>query len=106
MRRLVLQVLSRVTAFVHELSSADQIKIAVDIESLCDRDFETVYIKTLRGPIKELIVKRVRIIFCVYGNTLYILHAFFKKSTKTPSKEIKIAEHLHGLLMKQLGPHN
>lgn len=35
--------------------------------------------------------KIARILFCIQGNVMILLHAFIKKSQKTPSKELELA---------------
>lgn len=56
--------------------------------------FDSVLIKTLRTPIKELIIKRYRLLFFIEGNLIYFVGSFVKKSNKTPKHEIDIAEKL------------
>lgn len=60
--------------------------------------FHSVYIKTLRGPIKELIVKQYRMLFFTLGYTIYFVRVFRKKSKKTPRKEIEYAERIYKLI--------
>lgn len=91
-----------VTEFIHSLPTDEQLKIGAAIDSMKERDFDSVYVKTLKGPIKELIVKSRRFIFCIENNTIYFLRAFTKKSAKTPKREIKMAERMYKLLLKQL----
>ncbi len=105
MYKLELQVFDQVTQFLHSIPDGERFKIATELESIREGDFESAYIKTLRGPIKELIVRKRRIIFCIENNTLYVLRAFTKKSMKTPKKELDAGEHMYLLLLKQLG-HN
>lgn len=65
-------------------------------------DFTSVYIKTLQGPLRELIVMRYRLIFCIEGKVIYFLRAFMKKSAKTPKREIDSAQKMHKLLISYL----
>ncbi len=102
MIKLGLQFLNQATNFIHSLPEGDQLKIAMEIESMRQGDFESAYIKTLRGPIKELISRKNRIIFCLEGSTLYILRGFTKKSMKTPRRELEASERIYSLLMEQL----
>jgi phage-related protein len=99
---LHLSVFTKVTEFIHSLPDEEQAKIASRIDSVRDRDFESAYVKMIRGPIKELIVKDRRIIFCIERDTMYVFHAFTKKTAKTPLKEIARSEHLYALLLRQL----
>lgn len=53
------------------------------------------HVKKLEGPLYELRIRgqqELRLIFTLYKkNTIYFLHAFKKKSQKTPRPEIEIA---------------
>lgn len=52
------------------------------------------YVKKLQNKLYELRVSatvQVRIFYAIYGGEYYLLHAFVKKTQKTPIKEIKIA---------------
>ena len=52
------------------------------------------YSKKLLTNLYELRVRgrqKVRIFYCFYQNQAIIVHAFIKKSQKTPQKEIKTA---------------
>jgi len=82
----------RVTEFINLLSEAEQLKIGKAIEAMSVGEFGSLYIKTIKGPIKELIIRKSRILFCIENGTIYYLNAFIKKSAKTPIKEIEIAK--------------
>ncbi len=58
-------------------------------------DFTSVHIKSLKGEIKELIIKRYRIIFFIDKNIVYCIAAFVKKSAKTPKRELENAERIY-----------
>ena len=50
------------------------------------------YIKYLKDDIWELRPLRDRIMFCYYkDNTFILLHSFYKKTNKTPKRELEIA---------------
>ena len=52
------------------------------------------YIKKLQSDLYELRIRgkvQVRIFYTMKNNEYYLLHAFRKKSQKTPKKEIQIA---------------
>ena len=102
MTRLNLSVFSKVTKYINALPNGEQPKIASHINSVREKDFESAYVKMIRGPIKELIIRDRRIIFCIEQDTMYLLHAFTKKTAKTPQKDIAISEKLYDLLIKQL----
>ncbi len=103
MKKLGLQILSQVSVFIRSIPEDEQLKIATELESIREGDFESAYIKTLRGPIKELISRKRRIIFCIEKEVLYVLRAFTKKSAKTPKRELEVSEQIYALLRKQIG---
>jgi phage-related protein len=84
-----------VRRFIIALPYSDQAKIKADTDALGNGNFVSVSTKTLRGPIRELIVKDVRLLFCIEGNSICFLHAFIKKSMKTPAREIDHAEKMY-----------
>jgi len=52
------------------------------------------YIKKLQDKLYELRISgitQIRIFYTIHHSEYYFLHAFKKKSQKTPSKELKIA---------------
>ena len=56
---------------------------------------DSVEIKTLRGPIKELKVRKYRILFFIEQGTIYFVSGFIKKTQKIPSKELLKAEAIY-----------
>ncbi len=62
-------------------------------------DWSSLYIKALKGPLRELIVKQYRIIFFINTNVLYFIRAFQKKTAKTPPHEIEQAEQIYKIFM-------
>lgn len=57
----------------------------------------TVNVKPLRGKVWEIRVVgerglQHRLLYCVVGRDLVLLHAFTKKSRKIPARELKLAE--------------
>ncbi len=87
--------------FIRELDLSDQAKIDAAITTLEQGDFQSVEIKTLRGKIKELIVRSFRIIFFINGDVIYFVSGFKKKTRKTPRSEIENAQNILKLLNKQ-----
>src|SRR3989344_7064504 len=88
-----------VTDFFSELPAKDRSKIEGTIQVMLSGDLHSPRIKTLRGPIKELIVKEYRIIFFIHEHTIHFVRAFRKKSMKTPHREIEYAEHAYKMLV-------
>lgn len=92
--------LAAVTDFLENLYPDDKVKILAGVSKMEQGDFQSPYIKTLRGPVKELIVKRYRVIFFIHEHSIYFVRAFRKKSMKTPRKEIEYAEHVYKMLTR------
>lgn len=65
----------------------------IEMLSMKGNTLGTPYIKKLHGTeLWELRPRSERVIYCmIEGNTVYLLHAFTKKSQKTPKKEIDTA---------------
>lgn len=80
--------------FVEGLPNEDQGKINGAVTAMESGDLKSLYIKTLRTPIKELIIKKYRFVFFVYKNVFYFVGAFVKKTAKTPKTEIENAERI------------
>ncbi len=93
-------VLDSVNEFLRELSRVERGKIFSDIETMRTGDWSSLYVKTLKGPLRELIVKQYRIIFFINENVLYFIRAFQKKTAKTPPQEIERAEQIYKLFMQ------
>ena len=77
-------------------------KILGAINFIQNGEFESVEVKTLKGPIKEFKVDRYRFLFCIEGSAIYILRGFIKKSDKTPRNEIEMAEKMHIMIINHL----
>jgi len=85
--------------FIKSLNVKARSKIFKYIEYLRANDsyLDEPYSRHIRGKIRELRVdfskNRFRLFyFCIIGKTIIILHAFLKKTDKTPLKEIETAE--------------
>ena len=84
--------------FVERLPFKDSAKIWGTAETMETGDLHSPKIKTLRGPIKELIVRDFRIVFFIHEHIIHFVRAFRKKSAKTPRKEIEYAEQVYKML--------
>ena len=94
--------LEDVKKFISTLPDVDQGKINAVVTALESGDFESVYVKTLKTPIKELIIKKYRFIFFIHKSTLYFVGAFIKKSAKTPKREIENAVRIYKMIIKNI----
>lgn len=90
--------LKDIETFISNLSSDDQDKISGTVEMLRNKRLDSIYIKQLRGNIKELKVRKYRLIFFIHKETVYFLRIFIKKTNKTPKNEIDMAEKYYKLI--------
>lgn len=97
MNKLEIQLFDEVYNFIDNLPESDKAKVLAHIK-IMETDISVVHIKPLRNSIKELIVKKYRLIFFINKNTLYFVSGFIKKSQKTPVKEIDNAENIYKMI--------
>lgn len=88
--------------FIFDLSPNDQNKIFGAIEILRNRKFDSVYIKQIRGNIKELRVRKYRLLFFIYKEIIYFGRIFIKKTNKTPKNEIDTTEKYYKLIINKV----
>lgn len=96
--------LESVEEFIQQQSVSDQAKIAAAASVMAKGEKEywhLLHIKTLKSPIKELIIKQFRIIFFSERNTIYFIGAFIKKTAKTPKSQIDQAEKIYKMLTQK-----
>ena len=93
-------VLENVALFRKNLPEQDRVKINGSITAIRYGNYDNIYIKSLKGIIKELIIKRFRFIFFTDKNTIYFIGAFIKKTNKTPIGEIENAEKIYKIIIK------
>ncbi|MDO8498636.1 MAG: type II toxin-antitoxin system RelE/ParE family toxin, partial [bacterium] len=79
-----------------EQDSIIRSKIALSILLLKNQGpfLKPPYIKKIQDKLYELRISgtaQIRIFYTIYHSEYYLLHAFKKKSQKTPSKELKVA---------------
>ena len=82
--------LSKAVSFIQDIPETDRAKVIASIKML-ETDFEIVRTKILHAPVRELIVKKYRIVFFIRSADIYIVSGFVKKSQKTPKREIEYA---------------
>ncbi|MFH1170220.1 MAG: type II toxin-antitoxin system RelE/ParE family toxin [Candidatus Vogelbacteria bacterium] len=95
------RIFRKVTKFVDGLTHTDRVKVTANIKIMEMGGFDSVYIKTLRGAVKELIIKKHRFVFFVHEHTIYLVSAFIKKTQKTPPREINNAEKIYKITIKK-----
>lgn len=93
--------LKDIETFIVDLSFDDQDKISGSLEALSDKKFDSIYVKQLKGDIKELRVKKYRLIFFIHKEIIYVVKIFVKKTNKTPKNEIDMAEKNYKLITNQ-----
>lgn len=93
------RILDRAKGFIQNLEIHDRAKIAAAIKTLESGNFQSVETKTLKGPIKELIVRSYRITFFVSKeHTIYFVSGFRKQTRKTPRNEIEYSQNIFKIL--------
>jgi phage-related protein len=77
-----------------EMKLAARISQSIDLLENYGPFLKPPYIKKLQGNLYELRIKgtiSIRVFYTIVDNEYYLLHAFKKKTQKTPAKEIRIA---------------
>ena len=93
--------LEKVERFIRGLVENDRAKIAAAIKTLENGDFQSIEVKTLKGRIKELVVKSYRIVFFIdKDHIIYLLDGFIKKTRKTPRNIIENAKKISKIIDK------
>lgn len=84
----------RTEKFLENLTEADRARVNRTVQFFGEKGFllDTRYLKKLSSKIWELRPGRVRLLFGLAGGEAVVVNAFFKKSQKTPLKELKLAE--------------
>ena len=94
--KYVVLYLDKVKDEINDLPIALQAKIKVAEEVLAENDTGSLYIKVLRGHIRELIIGEYRLIFFYWAkDKILFVDIFRKKSRKTPFRTIEQAERIY-----------
>jgi len=80
-----------VLEFLGTLPIKEKNKIFGAINILGNKKFDEVYVKQLVGNIKELKVKKYRLLFFTHKNETNFIRIFIKKTNKAPKREIELA---------------
>ena len=94
-------ILDSVKKILVAMSEPDRAKTAANITVMSEGEFNLVYTKILRTPIRELIIKKYRFLFFIHGHFLYFIHSFTKQSKKTPKREIDYAKKIYQILIEK-----
>lgn len=94
---------SKINDYLLTLQKPTYTKILRQIKLLETMGYQLTlpYSKPISQNLFELRIhgqQEVRIFYCFYKNKIYLLHAFVKKTQKTPLKEISIAQKRISLL--------
>ncbi|MFA5360256.1 MAG: type II toxin-antitoxin system RelE/ParE family toxin [Patescibacteria group bacterium] len=82
---------------INDLQPSDQKRVKSAIRRVYEQShglnnlFKAGYVKKLEKDIYELKPDRLRILFTIKDEICWLLHIFFKKSKKTPIKELDVA---------------
>jgi phage-related protein len=94
--------LDAVTAEIEALPPPVQARIKAAEEALSLGEFQSLYIKTLKGPIRELIVGDHRLVYFPWKERhLLFVDIFRKKSKKTPLQVLRRAERIYKKIKQQ-----
>jgi len=99
MNKFNIVLLNEVREFITTLPEEDRIKFRGIARSMELGVFDSLYIKTLKTPIRELIIKNYRFIFFINKNKIWFVGAFIKKTAKTPKSEIENAQKLYSKII-------
>ena len=92
---------------INNLESKDEKRIIRALERVGREDdglknlFIAEYAKKLEKDLYELRPDRVRIFFILKNSICWLLHIFFKKTNKTPVKELNIARERKNLIFNE-----
>jgi len=96
--------LEKTKEFIGKLPASDQGKLAAQIGMMQTGQFEAVYTKLLKRPIKELVLGRYRFTFFIEKHSIYFILAFIKKTRKTPKQHIQQSEKIFKEIIKNKRP--
>lgn len=90
--------MDEVKDFINNLPNVLRQKFAIATTALSEGVFDSVYIKQLKGEIKEVRIQKYRLAFFTYRDSIFFVRVFEKKTNKTPRKEIQLAEKYYELI--------
>ena len=84
-------------SFFEQIPRDDRAKVSASIKMM-ETDFDNAHTKLIKSPIRELIVKKYRILFFIKKDVIYFVSGFIKKTQKTPLQEIQRAENVYKMM--------
>lgn len=97
MKKFEVQFFNEALDFIGQLPETDRAKILANIKMM-ETNFDVVYTKLLKSPIRELIVKKYRLLFFIKKDMIYFVLGFIKKTQKAPAQEIERAENVYKMM--------
>lgn len=97
MKKFDIEFFNEALGFLGDIPEADRAKVLANIKVM-ETDFDIVYTKLLKSPVRELIVKKYRLLFFIKKNVIYFVSGFVKKTQKTPTQEIQKAENVYKMM--------
>ena len=79
MNKFKILFINDVRNFINSLSDEDKVKINCDINAMELGNFNSLYIKRLSSPVKELIIKKYRLIFFINKNEIENAKKLYKE---------------------------
>ncbi len=92
--------LNPVKEIIISIPESDRSKITAAIVLMEEGNFHLVETKILQSPIRELKIKKYRLVFFIHEQILYFIHIFVKKTAKTPKKEIKYSQKIYKMIIE------
>lgn len=96
-KKFEVEFFSEALDFIEKIPETDRAKVLANIKMM-ETDFDIVYTKLLKSPVKELIVKKYRLLFFIKKNVIYFVLGFVKKTQKAPVQEIQKAENIYKMM--------
>lgn len=92
---------------VNNLEPKDQKKVTRALDRIEQEQdglvnlFKAEYAKKLEKDLYELTPDRIRVLFTLKDRVCWLLHIFFKKTNKTPIKELNVARERKDLIFNK-----
>lgn len=97
MKKFTIEFFDDALSFFKQIPETDRAKVSANIKMM-ETNFDSVYTKLLKSPIRELIIKKYRFLFFIRNDVIYFVSGFIKKTQKTPPQEIQKAESVYKMM--------